>query len=69
MSMQMLETRKIDIQADSYTTESFFQFSNKVESFGIKQQDIGILENNTNRKLPSCVFHFFHILSSRQNEK
>ena len=24
MSMQMLETRKIDIQADSCTTESFF---------------------------------------------
>ena len=65
----MLKTRKIEIQADSYSTESFFQFSNKVESFGIKQQDIGILENNANRKLPSCVFHFVHILSSRQSEK
>ena len=42
--------------------EIFFQFSNKVESVCIKQQDIGILENNANRKLPSCVvFLFVHI--------
>ena len=59
MSIEEQVTRKIDIQADSYTTWNFFQFSNKVESVCIKQQDIGILENNANRKLLSCVVFFF----------